>query len=498
MLRSKVAGPRMCRYRVRSVIALSFLFCAAAVPPPALAETAEAAPDHAHMDHTQHQDSADQADPTGHDGHAADEPLEDLHGHHHHAVVAEGYRRTEADYRLPDPTLTDQSGKQATLAALLDTTRPVMLNFIYTSCTAICPAMSGIFAQVQNALGEERLRVRLISVSIDPEYDTPERLAAYAGRFDAGPEWRFVTGSLEDSIAVQQAFDAYRGDKMNHTPLTLLRAAPGAPWVRYDGFAPADVLTGELRAMLAAQPTAREPNVTGVDDDDEEADAETDETVYNAAFAFGSRLAELRDNGADVALDNVLRGILDALAAPQGDDTAGAEPAAEPAATAAARVPVRSLGFTGDDYATLNAQREGVVVLPSGVQYEVLTEGTGRQPGPTDSVVVRYVGRLVNGNVFDTTFEDGEAQDPAAAAAEPDDDDSMVLKIDELTVPGLKEALLLMTEGARWRVVIPPGRGFAGTGTKMLRNRDLIYEIELLRVAGDAASAAGGSAAASP
>ena len=66
----------------------------------------------------------------------------------------------------------------------------------------------------------------MVSISIDPEYDTPEALNAYARRFDAGPQWEFLTGSLDDSIAVQKAFDADRGDKMNHAPLTLFRATP--------------------------------------------------------------------------------------------------------------------------------------------------------------------------------------------------------------------------------------------------------------------------------
>ena len=85
--------------------------------------------------------------------------------------------------------------------------------------------MSATFAQVQRELGEDSNEVLMVSVSIDPEQDTPAELAAYAERFHAGPQWTFLTGSLEDSIAVQTAFDAYRGDKMNHTPLTLLRAS---------------------------------------------------------------------------------------------------------------------------------------------------------------------------------------------------------------------------------------------------------------------------------
>jgi protein SCO1 len=174
-------------------------------------------------------------------------------GHeHHHMPETPGYQRSQATYPVPDVTLLDQHGQRVSLPALLDSgDKPIMLNFIFTSCTAICPMMTAIFAQVQTQLGGDAERVRMVSVSIDPEHDKPAELAAYAARFGAGPQWVFLTGSLDDSIAVQRAFDAYRGDKMNHTPLTLFRAAPAAPWVRYDGFADAADLTREYRGMLA-------------------------------------------------------------------------------------------------------------------------------------------------------------------------------------------------------------------------------------------------------
>jgi protein SCO1/2 len=174
---------------------------------------------------------------------------DDHHEHHHHEV-APGYQRSLASYSVPAVTMVNQDGQQVSLPELLDSDQPVMLNFIFTSCTAICPAMSAIFAGVQTRLGSDSERLRMVSISIDPEHDTPEALNAYARRFDAGPQWQFLTGSLDDSIAVQRAFDADRGDKMNHAPLTLLRAAPESPWVRYEGFATAADLVKECRGML--------------------------------------------------------------------------------------------------------------------------------------------------------------------------------------------------------------------------------------------------------
>ena len=181
----------------------------------------------------------------------AEQTSDDPHAHHHHHhEVAPGIQRTTVSYAVPDVTLINQDGQKVSLPDLLASEQPVMLNFIFTSCTAICPAMSATFASVQNKLGSDAEKLRMISVSIDPEYDTPKALADYAKRFKAGPQWEFLTGSLDDSVAVQKAFDADRGDKMNHAPMTLMRATPDSPWVRYEGFAKADELAAEVRGML--------------------------------------------------------------------------------------------------------------------------------------------------------------------------------------------------------------------------------------------------------
>jgi protein SCO1/2 len=111
--------------------------------------------------------------------------------------------------------------------------------------------MSATFSQVQAKLGSTRSKVRLISVSIDPEHDTPSKLKEYAKRFEAGSQWSMLTGSNENSIAVQRAFDIYRGDKMNHEPVTFMRKAPDQPWVRINGFITADDLLREYDKLAA-------------------------------------------------------------------------------------------------------------------------------------------------------------------------------------------------------------------------------------------------------
>ena len=156
-------------------------------------------------------------------------------------------RRSVTEFAIPDVTLLRDDGKPVNLPAELDDGRPLVMNFIYTSCTTICPMNSQVFEQFQGDLGAERKSVHLVSISIDPEQDTPAHLRKYAAQFHARRGWDHYTGKLADVIAVQRAFGAYRGDKMSHTPLTLMRSSPGKPWVRFDGFARADDLMAERK-----------------------------------------------------------------------------------------------------------------------------------------------------------------------------------------------------------------------------------------------------------
>jgi protein SCO1/2 len=155
--------------------------------------------------------------------------------------------RRQASYQAPAVAMVDQLGRKVAFDAALDDGRPVILNFIFTSCTTICPVMSQIFAQVQSKLAGELDKVHMVSVSIDPEYDTPARLLAYTRQYGAGSQWDFYTGTTDASTRVQKAFDAYRGDKMNHEALVLVRGRRGPRWVRLDGFASADAIVEAYR-----------------------------------------------------------------------------------------------------------------------------------------------------------------------------------------------------------------------------------------------------------
>jgi len=159
------------------------------------------------------------------------------------------YRRTIEKYTPPDLTLVNQDGKKVKLNSLLNSGKPVMLDFIYGTCTTICPVLSAGFTNLQGKLGQDSAKVQLISVTIDPEYDTPAVMKDYLKRFRARPGWDFLTGSREDIDRVMRAFDAYVPNKMSHYPLTLLKAPNSDQWVRIYGMVSMSVLMNEYRMI---------------------------------------------------------------------------------------------------------------------------------------------------------------------------------------------------------------------------------------------------------
>jgi protein SCO1/2 len=182
--------------------------------------------------------------------HADDTQDGDPHAHHRAMMNQTGYTRSVHSYDIPPLALVDMHNNTVVLSEIVGTKEPVMLNFIFTTCTTICPVLSATFSRVQRELGDEANSVRMISITIDPEQDTPEQLKKYATRFNAKPGWQFLTGEFSNIVATQKAFDAYRGDKMNHEPLTFLRRSPNGPWVRLEGFASAAEVVAEYHQLL--------------------------------------------------------------------------------------------------------------------------------------------------------------------------------------------------------------------------------------------------------
>jgi FKBP-type peptidyl-prolyl cis-trans isomerase FklB len=124
----------------------------------------------------------------------------------------------------------------------------------------------------------------------------------------------------------------------------------------------------------------------------------------------------------------------------------------------------------GDTFLAANKTKEGVIALPSGLQYKVLKTGEGRKPTVQDTVQIHYRGTLINGTQFESTYETGK---PAT------------IKIfDPQIVPGMREALMLMTQGSKWQLFVPPKLAYSTVGKHPYigPNMTLIYEVELLAI----------------
>lgn len=123
---------------------------------------------------------------------------------------------------------------------------------------------------------------------------------------------------------------------------------------------------------------------------------------------------------------------------------------------------------SGEAFLAENAKKEGVVVLPSGLQYTVLTEGTGRKPKATDSVKCHYEGRLIDGTVFDSSYRRGE---PATFPLNG-------------VIAGWTEGVQLMGEGAKFRFFIPfnLAYGSRGAGQQIPPYAALVFDVELIEV----------------
>src|SRR5439155_4118433 len=137
--------------------------------------------------------------------------------------------------KIPNAQVYDQDGRRISFYNDLIKGRVVAINFIFTTCTTICPPMTATFRRVQQELGARGSEARLISVSVDPATDTPERLRDFAAKFKAGPGWTFVTGDKTEIESLLQSLGAAVDDKNDHTPMILVGNDPAGYWTRAYG-----------------------------------------------------------------------------------------------------------------------------------------------------------------------------------------------------------------------------------------------------------------------
>jgi protein SCO1/2 len=152
-------------------------------------------------------------------------------------------------FHTPDVTLINQERMPVKLTEALNDERPVLLQFVYATCTTICPVLSAGFSSLQEKLSEEAVETRFISITIDPEHDNPEILKRYLAKYDAQPGWDFLTGSKKDIDQVMRAFDSYVSNKMSHKPLTFIKVPGESKWLRLNGLMGTQELYNEFRRI---------------------------------------------------------------------------------------------------------------------------------------------------------------------------------------------------------------------------------------------------------
>lgn len=187
-------------------------------------------------------------------------------GHEHGAKPAEppAARQEKASVRFADVSLLDQDGMPVRLEQDLVGDHLVVMGFIYTSCTTVCPVVSSIMSKVQQQLGgrvgEE---IRLVSISVDPQRDDAKRLAGYARAFQHGPGWSWLTGSPYAISETLKGLGSFSANLSEHPPLILVGDGRSGHWTRFYGFTDPNVLVTEINRLGARRVHAKSTAIAG-------------------------------------------------------------------------------------------------------------------------------------------------------------------------------------------------------------------------------------------
>ena len=155
---------------------------------------------------------------------------------------------------IPDTELLDQDGRKIHFYTDLVKGQTVVINFIFTTCTTICPPLGATFARVQKDLGDKVGRdVRFISISVDPATDTPERLKAWGAKFHAGDGWTFVTGNKPQVDDLLSALGASSASREDHSPTVLIGNDAQGNWTRTYGLANTSKLVQIINDMIVGK-----------------------------------------------------------------------------------------------------------------------------------------------------------------------------------------------------------------------------------------------------
>ena len=160
--------------------------------------------------------------------------------------------RAGKQVRLVDVQTVDQDERPLYFARDVIGDRIVVVNFIYTSCKTVCPISSALFARLQDLIRGKNLKeTRLVSITLDPLYDTPSRLKRYAGQYDAGDQWLWITGTRDHIAAVTRGLGASTDNFRDHESLVLVGDARTSTWTAYNTLPEPEILFAEIERLAA-------------------------------------------------------------------------------------------------------------------------------------------------------------------------------------------------------------------------------------------------------
>ncbi|HMB73906.1 MAG TPA: SCO family protein [Gammaproteobacteria bacterium] len=183
----------------------------------------------------------------------------DMHAHHQHMMNQFLSMDTSgngggAEITIPDVRLTTQHNEEVLLGSDVVNDRIVVMDFVYTTCTTVCPVLSAIFSQVAEGLGE-RLgsEVVLVSLTVDPLRDTPEQLLAYSKKFGVERGWTWLTSDKSTMDTVLKQLGSYTPNFEDHPSMVLVGDGSTGEWSRFVGFPGVNQILGKVDELAAAR-----------------------------------------------------------------------------------------------------------------------------------------------------------------------------------------------------------------------------------------------------
>lgn len=191
-----------------------------------------------------------------------------------------------------------------------------------------------------------------------------------------------------------------------------------------------------------------------------------DKVSYALGMSIGGQLHQM--DAKEINIDDFAKAVKDVFAGAAEMSEADAQATVQAFFEEKAQAQAKAAKADGENFLAENGKKDGVVTLPSGLQYQVLKEGNGKKPGATDMVECHYEGTLINGQVFDSSYQRGE---------------TATFGLNQV-IAGWTEGLQLMQEGAKYRFFIPYNLAYGerGAGQSIPPYAALIFDVELVAV----------------